>query len=78
MTDNFTFEEKKIQGYNRFGEDKTVPLLTRLVLKSGFAQDEKQAEKILMIIAGIIIVVAVGLMIWAYQPIAIKTINIKS
>lgn len=82
MTDNslsnLTFEEKKIQGYSRFGDDRAIPLLTRLVLKTGLAKDERQAEKILVSIAVALIVIAVFVMVRSYQPVTIKAINIKS
>lgn len=78
MTENLTFEEQKIQGYNRFGEDRTIPFFSRIVMKTGLAKDEKQAEKVLIIIAVSIIVVSLILIIWSYQPSTIKTINIKS
>lgn len=78
MTENLTFEEQKIQGYNRFGEDRTIPFFSRMIIKTGLAKDEKQAEKVLIIIAASIILISLILIIWSYQPSTIKTINIKS
>ncbi len=78
MPENLTFEEQKIQGYNRFGEDRTIPFFSRMIIKVGLAKNEKQADKVLVIIAAAIIVISLILIIWSYQPSSIKTINIKS
>lgn len=78
MSENLTFEEQKIKGYSRFGEDRTVPFLSRIVIKTGIAKDERQAEKILTIIAVFILLLAIFLIFWSYQPSSVKTINIKS
>lgn len=78
MPENLTFEEQKIQGYSRFGEDRTIPFFSRLIIKSGLAKDERHADKVLIIIAISIIVISLILIIWSYQPSTIKTINIKS
>lgn len=78
MTGNLTFEEQKIQGYSRFGEDRTIPFFSRMIIKTGLAKDEKRADKILIIIAASIIVISLILIIWSYQPSTIKTVNIRS
>lgn len=78
MSENLTFEEQKIQGYSRFGEDRTIPFFSRLIIKFGLAKDERHADKVLIIIAISIIVISLILIIWSYQPSTIKTINIKS
>lgn len=78
MTENLTFEEQKVQGYNRFGEDRTIPFFSRMIIKTGLAKDEKHADKVLIIIATSIVLISLILIIWSYQPSTIKTINIKS
>lgn len=78
MTENILFEEKKIQGYSQFESPRKLPLLTRWFLKSGFAKDEKDAEKKLIISAVVIMCFSTFFMVRAGQDPKIKHIQIKS
>ncbi len=78
MSDNLTFEEQKIQGYNRFGNDRTIPFFSRMVMKTGFVKSEKQAEKVLISIAILILVTSFSLIIILNQGPKVETLNIKS
>lgn len=78
MSENLTFEEQKIQGYNRFGTDRTVPFFSRMVMKTGLVKTEKQAEKVLIIIAVVILVVSFSLIVFLNQGPKVETLKIKS
>lgn len=78
MSENLTFEEQKIKGYSRFGEDRTVPFLSRIVIKTGIVKDERQAEKVLVIVAILILVSSFSMIILLNRDPKVETLNIKS
>lgn len=80
MTEYVSFENQdEVPGYNRFADTTTkLPYLCRLVLKTGFAQNEKEANKILFIASGVFIVLAIIFFIMSLQPPSVKVIKIQA
>ena len=47
-------------------------------MKTGFAQNEKEANKILLIASGVLIVLAIIFFVWSLQPPSVKVIKIQA
>ncbi len=77
MSGNVFFEDDRIRAYKRSLQSNTAPWMVRLVLKTGFIKNEKQAEKTLIILAVLLVCVAFGFILWSQRDPEIKTINIK-
>lgn len=63
---------------NRFNNEEKIPLLQRLLIKSGFAKDRKKAEKILIIISIVLLVLAALIFFIKTRTPKVKTVNIRA
>ena len=80
MSEDISFEnQNEVKGYNRFaGAIQKPPYLCSLIMKTGFAQNEKEANKILLIASGVLIVLAIIFFVWSLQPPSVKVIKIQA
>lgn len=78
MTDNFSIEENKVEGYSRYAEPCKTPFLTRFVQQIGLAKSEKQANKILIIFSILFICGALVFFILSLRQPEVKVIKIKA
>lgn len=79
MTEGISFENRDgiSQRYNTFSENKKIPILNRILLKTGLVKDEQQSRTVLVVIGVTFIVIAILVTILSIRPPSIKTINIK-
>ncbi len=78
MTDNFSIDENKVEGYSRYVDSRKTPFLTRIVQRIGLAKNEKQANKILIIISILFICGALVFFLLSVRQPEIKVIKIKA
>ncbi|MDQ5912469.1 MAG: hypothetical protein QG568_684 [Patescibacteria group bacterium] len=79
MTDQVSFENNnEVKGYSRYTTDAKMPYLTRLVIRIGLAKDENKANKILIITAGVLLLLAIVLFVISMQPTEVKVLKIQA
>ncbi len=79
MTDQVSFENNnEVKGYSRYTAEDKMPYLTRFVINIGLAKDENKANKILIVTACSLIVLAIVLFIISMQPTEVKVLKIQA
>lgn len=79
MSEYVSFENNnEVKGYNRFVDNKKLPFFCNLIIRMGFAKEEKQANKVLAYISGVLIVLAIIFFIISIQPVSVKVLKIQA